>query len=1137
MDANLLSAMEATSVDNGLYKTRPALNDMIVYGRVRSLIKRPAMLPSSIVNGKGYFCIVDAYALRCLGTDYFADEHGYDINNIYFTRGSMLAFINSPDWVGKDVKLGGKYAGKGVTIRRQEFKGDDKTTGISIFVFNAAGGQGRTKTFELACNSISEIFYGCNESKGTKLEEFLLLLTQAGAEIPYSKTLESIVPYSGVEEYEVYSVGDEPEPSPELPAIKTSYKPDYLKPDGTVDISKIKMNLTYHLEGQPKSPLFEKFQEYISEREGARYFAVSDDARESKAGVFSQYGEVDYRDIATTLLSQFVTLLKYGSRPLPRSNARVKDFAKDFVENCDDATFSPKRLFTAEVTKPETIRVGKELLEKRIMLEPESIYGRTCTEIDSLPVLGSDIASAINVISTVSGISFDSFVSNFKYMERYYSYDNDEYFGMLLANPYLLGMASRGLSLVDCDIIYYGFSVPLIGKLEVAEDYRKMYLMASTVESICEGNYIGVYIKAGTFLPLRELKTVREAKYAGLSSRFIKENGFPAQVKYKEAIEIVVGKAVSTPAQSVMTGAGGKWFNSDTYELLLDRGVLAEMSGYVALEKTIAQEFIIYMKLYELGNTDTGISDEQIEQEIAEFEAKKGFKLEKLQADALKLCKKSAAVLSGCAGSGKTTTSDAMANLFKKHDKRKLVYCAPTGKAARRLAEVQGTNVKTIHSQFQVMLGGTPLMPISFRVKDNDRPSTDSFIYFMDEMAMCSTELLYHAVAKLSNKDAIYFYGDIKQLPPIGAGCPFALLMKLLPCVELGVSKRAAEGSLINYNVSMINFLSDGQIQPLRFDKSSFIGVRVGKDMIKTAVVRCFKRFMELGFTEDDIQVITGYQSDKFSSSTRVLNPPVQEFLRAKDKLLFKRPVKNPEEAGKLFYANERVIYVNRNNYDMCRYVYVGNQGGSATFVKVPTFGIVNGEMGKLVGVISADTTRFVDSSMEDFQDGGSLGCKLTEDDYKELIKAYEEREDTIRDDSKWSGEEAYFAVVQVYDSAIGHDVVVLLRGRISRGYTMNTDLVLSGADLDNLELAYVLTCHKMQGSQSKVVIITLESGSSPDFINRNMLNTMITRAQEAVCLVGDFEGDDSILNLGRKKASTVRYKDLLSLLIGDNWL
>ena len=72
-----------------------------------------------------------------------------------------------------------------------------------------------------------------------------------------------------------------------------------------------------------------------------------------------------------------------------------------------------------------------------------------------------------------------------------------------------------------------------------------------------------------------------------------------------------------------------------------------------------------------------------------------------------------------------------------------------------------------------------------------------------------------------------------------------------------------------------------------------------------------------------------------------------------------------------------------------------------------------------------------------------------------------------------------------------------------------------------------------MQGSQTPVAIIPVGSDANPDFINRNMLNTMITRSQEVVELVGSISGEDSPFTKGRRIPSKYKTECLLNYLCG----
>ena len=94
--------------------------------------------------------------------------------------------------------------------------------------------------------------------------------------------------------------------------------------------------------------------------------------------------------------------------------------------------------------------------------------------------------------------------------------------------------------------------------------------------------------------------------------------------------------------------------------------------------------------------------------------------------------------------------------------------------------------------------------------------------------------------------------------------------------------------------------------------------------------------------------------------------------------------------------------------------------------------------------------------------------------------------------------------------------------------------MYLEGKDLGNLELAYALTAHKMQGSQSKAIIAVFGRSGSPMFVNRNMINVIITRSQEFVGLIGSVEGSNSAIERGRVNVSPRKRNDILGVLAGE---
>ena len=1170
-DANVLHALD---MQKGGYK-RPSLNNIIIYGRVRCIISRPSIIGNTIVDGSGYYAIIDAYALKCLGEDYFRDEYSYDVNSVYFTRGSILIYIDSPKWVGKDVKVYGKSKSYGATIRRQECKNEEE--GISAFMFGPPVRKGRWNCYSLVPNMLVELRSNDVDTKGTVLEDFFVsMMSKYGKDVPYPSTLDSIIPYTGVSEYEEIDVStlSDGDSKDGISGQKTGNQGNaesrrnagkFFK--GDIDVSKIDMKLVFHLAGQDRSVYFDDFKEDIRLNAEERNVFVGN----TLSDVYELYNADDSLDV-TSLVSSFIeNIAAEPQRKIGYGNQKAKTYILDFVENMYSSFRLTEEFEGRRYNDFETRKIKEEIdyLKKNVLADYALLYGND-DEVADIPMLMSsrEFLFILNATSVCSGIKYDDLVGNFLHCARTAGMSWEIYLYCLLKTPYILGMLGTGLKVPDCDVLCYSLG-KMFGKgedegiAEINKKYRSYMIMLDTLNNCMKGMYKKGFGGRGginTFVKITDFKRADKC-YSQVESKYAETYGFMCKPENIDLLSIWLGgKRVTLSKEDKGYLLGKNWYDEKTFDELQKYGIVNTLDGYCALERVIEQEFMIYETFEEMGKLPTGITDDVIDEVVNLFEEDRGFKLEGLQREGIKLCKMRAGVLSGCAGSGKTTTSDCMTEVLKTLGDKKIIYCAPTGKACRRLAEVVKGTVKTIHSQFGVSVGGSSYLQGAYKSKASREGSGN--IYILDEMAMCSTELMYSVARNISDKDIIYFLGDVKQLPPIGGGCPFKVLMTVLPCVELGVSKRAAEGSLVNYNTSLINFMSDRLCAELKYDDKSFIAHDCSDETIVSTVNRVFMNFIEgkengTKYSEDDIQVITGYQKKEKLSSTVRLNKPIQENLRRNDRVLYYKERRVSGEELNPFYQNDRVIYVNKNSYDICRYIL--NSKGE--YVQVPTFGCVNGEMGKLVDIVRTDNVvihKFSVTGNRGHREWGSaelenLFSQKSEEDITQILDRFESKKDSLRVDDGFVNDSYYFVVVKVYDSDLECDVYCLLRGRgrniISDGriegqnplYSSpdgNRVLALSGQDLDNLMLAYALTCHKMQGSQSPVVIAVFESGGSPDFINRNMINTIITRSQGVVCCVGSVLGEDSMLNRGRKRISNTECRDILSVLSGtDTWL
>jgi exodeoxyribonuclease V alpha subunit len=78
-------------------------------------------------------------------------------------------------------------------------------------------------------------------------------------------------------------------------------------------------------------------------------------------------------------------------------------------------------------------------------------------------------------------------------------------------------------------------------------------------------------------------------------------------------------------------------------------------------------------------------------------------------------------------------------------------------------------------------------------------------------------------------------------------------------------------------------------------------------------------------------------------------------------------------------------------------------------------------------------------------------------------------------------------------------------------------------SELDDLEHAYAITIHKSQGSEYPAVVIPMYQGPQM-LMNRNLLYTAVTRAKRCVCLVGNPQIFEQMIN---NESEAKRYSSL----------
>lgn len=119
-------------------------------------------------------------------------------------------------------------------------------------------------------------------------------------------------------------------------------------------------------------------------------------------------------------------------------------------------------------------------------------------------------------------------------------------------------------------------------------------------------------------------------------------------------------------------------------------------------------------------------------------------------------------IITGGPGTGKSTITQAILNIFEKIT-YKIILAAPTGKAAKRMAEITRRHAVTIHALLQY-----DFKTQAFR-KNHENP-IHCDLMIIDEASMLDTFLLYSLLRALPDHAILIFIGDVYQLPSVGPG-------------------------------------------------------------------------------------------------------------------------------------------------------------------------------------------------------------------------------------------------------------------------------------------------------------------------------------------------------------------------------
>ena len=339
-------------------------------------------------------------------------------------------------------------------------------------------------------------------------------------------------------------------------------------------------------------------------------------------------------------------------------------------------------------------------------------------------------------------------------------------------------------------------------------------------------------------------------------------------------------------------------------------------------------------ELKEKNKLAQNFSRDEIRKAIGDIEEQYEVMYAPTQAQAIETALNSAVmILTGGPGTGKTTVVRGVVEVYaelhglsldpktyaEKEEPFPIVLAAPTGRAAKRLAESTGLPAMTIHR----------LLGFNGHEKDEETErEVVGRLIIIDEMSMVDTWLAHQLLKALHEDVQVIFVGDQDQLPPVGPGQVLKDLLgsQQIPTVELTDVYRQAEGSTI---IEMAHQIKKGIIPDTLTAKTSDRSfIQAGAPQVTSVVTQVVKGALAKGQAIRDIQVLAPMYRGPAGIDN--LNKEIQQLV-------------NPNDGTRKELVFGDTIY------------RIGDK--VLQLVNQPENNVFNGDMGEVIAIIRAKET------------------------------------------------------------------------------------------------------------------------------------------------------------------------------------
>ena len=339
---------------------------------------------------------------------------------------------------------------------------------------------------------------------------------------------------------------------------------------------------------------------------------------------------------------------------------------------------------------------------------------------------------------------------------------------------------------------------------------------------------------------------------------------------------------------------------------------LGETGGVVIEEDDVYDrrlyeaEMDVAAYLHEFVRSESKPLTIKIEKAIEWAEQRARVELSDEQHDAIrKTAESKLVVVTGGPGTGKTTLVKSIIDIYSKKE-LDVLLAAPTGRAAKRLAESTGREAKTIHRMLEYN-GRTRRF-----LRDSSNP-LDTDMLIVDETSMIDTALMRNLLRAVPRDARLILVGDVDQLPSVGPGSVLRDIMDSgVPAVQwlTQIFRQEAESEIV-LNAHRIN---RGEMpraaEGTAAEYADFFFVkRDDPGEVLATVLELVAERIPRRFSYDpigDIQVISPMHKGEAGVSR--LNDELQKLLNPHGETTY--------HGGKALRVGDKVMQT-RNNYDL----------------------------------------------------------------------------------------------------------------------------------------------------------------------------------------------------------------------------